>query len=391
MSFTEKYRPGSLNEIEGQESAVNQISRLVKERRPILIYGPTGTGKTAAAIALANGLGFDVIEVNASDTRNKDAIKEIVGNAAKQQSLFSSGKLILVDELDGIEGREDRGGLTELASILDEKQKHPIIFIANDPWDSKFSTLRKKCTMVEFHHLNYLSITSILKKIAHRENIDAEVETLQDIARRSAGDARAAINDMESLSMGKKGIKKEDIEIIGTREKEESIFQALRLVFKSKDPNEVLGAFNQVDMDMDEIIFWLDENMPLEYRGEDLAKGYEALSKADVFKGRIRRWQYWRFLVYISNLITAGVALAKKEKSPGFVGYKRTSRILKMWMAKQKNQKRKAIAEKIGKNIHCSKNKTVRDVLPFVKEIYKNKVKLDFELDEDEIEWLRNK
>lgn len=391
MNFVEKYRPKSVNEIRGQDSSVIKIKKLIDDGKPILIYGPAGVGKTSAAIALANDLGYDLIEVNASDTRNKASIKTIVVNAAKQQSLFSKGKLILVDELDGIEGTHDRGGLTELASILDGKQKYPIILVANDPWESKFSTVRKKCTMVEFKHLNYLSISSILKYIADKEEIKTNIEIINDIARNSAGDARAAINDFEIAGRDKKEVRAEDLGIIGKREKEESIFQALRLVFKSKETESILGVFNNVDMDMDEIIFWIDENMPFEYKGMDLVNGYGYLSLADVYRGRIKRRQHWRFLAYVNNFMTAGVALAKFEKNPGFVGYKRTTRILKMWMAKQKRLKRNGIASKVGRSIHCSARMAARDVLPYLKIMYNNNMNFDFDLDEDETEWLKQK
>jgi replication factor C large subunit len=140
----------------------------------------------------------------------------------------------------------------------------------------------------------------------------------------------------------------------------------------------------------------VDENLPHEYtKPADLAKGFDALSKADVFKGRIMRWQYYRFYVYCYNLLSAGVAVAKDEKYKSFINYKPTSRILKLWIAKQKNLKKKAISEKIGEKTHTSTKRALQDTLPYIKPIFKkNKKEADklthyLDLDSEQVEWLK--
>ena len=76
-----------------------------------------------------------------------------------------------------------------------------------------------------------------------------------------------------------------------------------------------------VKEDLDESFLWLEENLPKEYEGKDLERAFDCLSRADVFKGRIRRWQHWRFLVYINDLMTAGIALSKDEKYKKVISY----------------------------------------------------------------------
>ena len=152
-----------------------------------------------------------------------------------------------------------------------------------------------------------------------------------------------------------------------------------------------MGAFDDTDMELDECFLWLDENIAREYKNpEDLRKAYDMLSKADVFKSRIRRQQHYRFLVYRAALMTAGIALAKKEKYSGFNFYKKPDRILKLWRAKQKFAKRKTIAEKLNKELHCSVKKIIREQIPYLKIIYKNKSNLNLEFDEEEVEWLKS-
>ena len=157
-----------------------------------------------------------------------------------------------------------------------------------------------------------------------------------------------------------------------------------------------ISAFNNIEQDLDECVLWLDENLPKEYTNPvDLARAYDKLSKADVFKRRIRRWQHWRFLVYINALLTAGVAVSKDEKNKDIVAYKPTGRILKLWWAKQKSMKKKAVAFKIAQHTHTSSKRALQDTLPYMQQIFrKNKIISDkiakqLELDKEEVQWLR--
>ncbi|MEM3154057.1 MAG: replication factor C large subunit [Candidatus Woesearchaeota archaeon] len=364
-----------------------------QKKKALLLWGPTGTGKTAAAYALAKRLGFELIEVNASDYRNADEINSKIGNALKQQSLFSHGKIILVDEIDGIAGNEDRGGISALADLISES-KFPIILTANDPWDSKFNTLRTKSTMIEFPAVNMAKMVPALQRILDKEKIISEDIILKTLARRSGGDLRGAITDMQMLAQSG-ALTTRGLETLHDREHSESIMQALVKILKSTDPQVAVTALDLVDEDIDEAFLWIDENLPKEYTNkQDLARAYEALSKADIYRGRIRRWQYWRYLAYVDVLITAGVAVAKDKKSTAFVSYGRTQRLLKIWMANQKYNRRKRVAGKLAVATHCSTKKALQETLPYVHRLYQLKhtsteaITRELKLDEEELEWL---
>ena len=133
---------------------------------------------------------------------------------------------------------------------------------------------------------------------------------------------------------------------------------------------------------------WVDENLSKEYDNESLIKAYDKLSKADVYKGRILRRQYWRFLVYQSALMNVGIGLSKETKKVGFVDYKRPSRILKMWIAKQRNTKRRNIAEKFASKTHISKKKAYQELPVLVNFLKSEKVSKELELDDGEVNWL---
>src|SRR3989344_3959348 len=141
--FVHKYKPKTLKEIYGQDLAIKKLKANVLKKTPTLLHGDVGTGKTSSVYALANELQYEILELNSSDFRNKEQINSIIGGAIQQQSLFKKGKIILVDELDGISGTKDRGGLQALMKLIPEIRTS-LVLVSNDIWDNKFSTLRKK-------------------------------------------------------------------------------------------------------------------------------------------------------------------------------------------------------------------------------------------------------
>ncbi len=397
-SWVRKYRPESTSEMQGQNKAVSKVKNFVqkydKGEKPLLLHGPPGTGKTAAVYAVAGDLDYEVIEVNASDIRNKKGINEVVGGALGQQSLFAKGKIILVDEIDGIAGRQDRGGLKALTKLMKEAN-FPIIMTANDPYDQKFSNLRKKAEMVEFGNLNYRSIVARLKDVCKEEDIEYDESSLKQLARSVGGDMRGAINDLQSVASDGK-LEKEDLDVLGTRLRKDSIFDALVRVFKTTDANTSRGAYNEVDVDIDEIFEWVEKNIPKEYKKpRDLMRAYDALSVADIFYGRIMNWQYYRFYVYCYDLLSAGISLAKDEKYEGFTKYQRPKKRYKIWNANRRLKKKEAIASKISVKAHMSVTDAMKSTIPYLKagvqenEDFASTVIDFFELDEGEADWLK--
>ena len=398
--FTIKYQPKKTNEIIGQDNAIKKLKEFVvnfkKQRKnAALLYGPSGVGKTISVHVLANELNLEILEVNASDVRNAEQINSMVGSAVGQMSLFAKGKIILVDEIDGLSGTKDRGGLSAIINII-EKSSFPIILTATNPWDYKFNSLRRKTEMIEFAPLDYLDIFKILQKICSNEKIIYEEEILKGLARRAGNDARAVINDLQTLTIEAKELTKKSLEEIGERNKLDTMINALFKIFKTTDPKVAIAAFDNIEEDLDEQLLWLDENLPREYTNpEDLAKAYDKLSKADVFNRRIKRWQHYRFLVYINALITAGIAVSKKERYNNYVPYKPTGKLLKLWWAKQKSMKKKAIAEKIAERTHCSKKEVLKNTLPYLQVAFKknkefrNQLTNELDLSMEEAEWLR--
>jgi len=399
FSWIKKYEAKQPDEILGQPG-VMELDAFIgdfkkQKKKALLLYGTPGCGKTSSVYTLGKKYGYEIVEVNASEFRNSEQIKSKIGNALKQQSLFSKGKIILVDEVDGISGQKDRGGIKEITSLIAEAA-FPLILTANNPWPSKFSTLRRKCRIVKFETLDYTTVYKVLQKICEKEGIQFEEKTLKTLARKADGDLRAGINDLQTLAQVDKKLTMDLVESSADRLRQESMMQALTKIFKSSDVSIALGAFDNVDEAFDKWLLWVDENLPLEYKNpEDLVRAYECISKADVFRGRINRWQYWRFLVHMKILLTAGVNVSKTEKTKGFVQYQQTQRILELWKANMKYQKRKAIAEKIAFATHASSKRALQDTLPYVHYIFQNnkeasdQLAVTLDLSNEEVAWLR--
>jgi len=387
MPLCEKYRCECFVDIKGQEAAIDSLKSFFRNfpyKKTLLLHGPSGTGKTSLAYALAQENNSEILELNASDLRDREKLEQILKPATQQQSLFGKkGKIILIDEIDGI--TIDRGGLPELLALI-EKTHFPIIITANNIWQQKFALLRRKVEMIKLKEIKYESVLKILQSIAKKEKKEVDENLLKTIAAKSRGDIRAALNDLQTILYIEKEI---TIKEIHEREKEEDIFQVLRKVFKNKSDPKLTEVYDSVDMPMDDIFLWLEENIPYEYKGEELALAYDALSKADVFRGRIHRQQHWRFLVYENFLLSAGVSFAsKKTKSLSeFTIYQRPKRILKIWLQNQKYAKKKSISEKYAKAVHISIKRAMKEffLLPLILDKAARK-KLN--LSEDEIKFL---
>ncbi|MBM3234072.1 replication factor C large subunit [Candidatus Pacearchaeota archaeon] len=382
-TLCEKYRGKCFLDVKGQDLAVDRIKAFIKifpSKKAILLHGPTGTGKTSLAYVLAQETNSEILELNASDLRNREQLEKVLKPATQESTLFGKGRIILVDEVDGISAA-DKGGLPELLSLI-EKTKFPIIITANDIWQQKFNLLRQKSELVPLKALNYKTILLILKEIAEKEKIQVNEEILTSISIKSRGDVRAALNDLQAVFQINKP------EEIGERDKEDDVFNVLKQIFKNLVNHETLRLYDTVNMPLDEILLWLEENIPYEYHGEELAKAYEVLSKADVFRGRIHRQQHWRFLVYQNILLSAGVSSAKEKPKIGFTLYKKPSRILKIWMSNQRQQKKKSIAVKYAEYCHISVKRAMRE-FPVIKYIIqKPEIQKQLKLEEDEIEFL---
>ncbi len=362
MLFTKKYMPKKIKDVLGQP--VEKVISALKQNKPVLIYGPPGTGKTSTAYAIANEWDLDLIEINASDERSKKELEKLIP-AVKQMTVFGKKRLILIDEIDGLSS-EDRGGVSGIKTLIQES-KFPVILTANDPWDAKFKDLRKMCVLIEYKPLTTRVIVAKLKQIAIVEKIDVDENTLKEIAQKSKGDLRAALNDLQSIAFATD--KSTDVL---SRDLETQIFEALGRVFKGENFFGLLMAFENLDLDPEEVMYWIEHNLFREYEKlDEIKKALENISNANYLIQFIKKSQYWRLIVYVNFFLSVGVGLAKEQKYHKFTSYKQPDVFLLKWQANNRNAIKNAIIEKLSERLHVS-TLQIRKLFDAYVNIFKN-------------------
>jgi replication factor C large subunit len=205
-AWTVKHKPRTLSEIVGNAEGIRVFVDWIKswnkdipKKRCAFIYGPPGIGKTVTVESAANDLKMEFVEKNASDYRTEDAVNRFAGLASQYGSLFGGKRIVLLDELDGLTGTSDRGGVKAIIGIAKEAQC-PIVLIANSAYNPRFGYLRNYCLLIEFKKPAAGDIAKRLKKISEEEGIAADEDALKFIAQRSGGDVRSAVNDKTQYS-----------------------------------------------------------------------------------------------------------------------------------------------------------------------------------------------
>ena len=399
MSWTEKYRPKTFKEMAGNKKAIEEIKEWIKAWKeegpqpPLLLIGPPGTGKTTLAHIIGSHFS-DKLELNASDKRSYDALINIIGETSTTKSLFNNNlKLIILDEVDGIHGNEDRGGVRAVKKIIKES-KHPIVLTANDPYSKKLQTIKPSCRVINIRKAHPNSIVAYLKKICKEEGIEADPKILRELAKRSHGDLRSAINDLEAIARGEKKIGAELLEA-GEKDTFPSLFDAIRAILKSKNIRHIKEAM-QIDEDPQLLLEFTAENIPREYeKPHEIKKAYDHISRADIFFGRAtqtRDYIYWR---YASDHIGVGVALSKDETYRKFTRYAGPGSFQLLGRTRAKRQLIEDLAEKISKKLHISKRVAI-STFPYLQIILEDEktaqeTKRYLELTDEEFKILRGK
>ncbi len=373
-----KYRPRKIADVVDQDSAKRDFTLWLKawlagkpDKKAALLYGPAGCGKTSLVEAAANEFRLELVEMNASDFRRKQDIERIALTAARQRSLFARGKIILLDEVDGISGMADRGALDAIIELINES-RYPVVMTANDPWDPKLRPLRDVSKLIGFNRLSETHVLIVLRRICMAEKLECEEEALKMIAKRSEGDLRSAINDLQAVAEGYGRVTTSLVQaLLGYRYREYNPFEALRNLFNARYIWQAKSAITQANLDYDTLLEWINENIPKYYSDpEEMWRAFEALSRADVYLGRIKKSGSWDLLSYVFDMAGPGVTFSRKRYRFKFAKFQFPQKIAKLARTKHTREVREGIAKALSRRLLTSRARIKSDVIPFLHVIF---------------------
>ena len=415
LDWTEKYRPRSLKDVLGNPGPVSDLrawaeswDKGIPKKRAVVLIGTPGVGKTTCAEALANEYGWGLIEMNASDQRTGEAIRSVALRGAYSNTFSDSGeylntkdggrKLIILDEADSLFGNADRGAVPVIAELI-KQTKQPVILIVNDFYglSRKSSAIKTDTLQLTFKNPPTSTIVKALKRICISEKVDITDGALENIAKNSNGDIRAAVRDLESLALGKSKVTVEDTEELSGRIVKKNMYDLMKVIFWNADAIKSREMVRDIDEGPNMVMLWVDENLPRQYidRG-DLYRGYGKLSKADIFLGRVNRRQYYGMWSYALDMMTSGVCVARMTNKKSSDWFKNPAYLTKLSRSKGIRQTKDVVCQKLADHLHTSTKRVALDVLPPLRLMLEKDPELramlvrDADLDADDLAFLLN-
>jgi replication factor C small subunit len=203
--WAEKYRPQILDDIVNQTEIVSRLKNFVKERNlpHLLFVGPAGIGKTTSILAMARDLygpGYRnyILELNASDERGIDVVREKVKNFARTAAIASEVpfKILIMDEADSLTSAAQHA-LRRTMEIYTRTCRFCLI---GNYSENIIEPIQSRCSIFRFSPLNETDAKEWISTIASKEEVQLLVEGLEAIYEASKGDLRKATNLLQAAA-----------------------------------------------------------------------------------------------------------------------------------------------------------------------------------------------
>ncbi|TKY67003.1 Replication factor C subunit 1 [Spatholobus suberectus] len=347
LMWTEKYRPKDPKDIIGNQSLVSQLRNWLKtwheqfldtgnkkqgkkqndsgSKKAVLLSGTPGIGKTTSAKLICQELGFQAIEVNASDSRgkadgriekgiggsNSNSTKELVTNealGANMERSKQSKSVLIMDEVDGMSAG-DRGGVADLIASI-KISKIPIICICNDRYSQKLKSLMNYCLLLSFRKPTKQQMAKKLLDVVKAEGLQVNQIALEELAERVNGDIRMALNQLQYMSLSMSVINYDDIRqrfLTNVKDEDISPFTAVDKLFGFNAGKLKMDERINLSMSDPDLVPLLIQENYINYRpslaAKDdsgikrmnlIARAAESIADADIVNVQIRRYRQWQ-------------------------------------------------------------------------------------------------
>ncbi|NXL95687.1 RFC1 factor, partial [Alectura lathami] len=348
LLWVDKYKPASLKAVigqQGEQSCANKLLRWLRNWhkntsgegqaktsksggkddsssfKAALLSGPPGVGKTTTAALVCKELGYSYVELNASDTRSKNSLKEVVAESLDNTSIkdFCSGTsssvsgkhVLIMDEVDGMAGNEDRGGIQELIGLI-RHTKIPIICMCNDRNHPKIRSLVHYCLDLRFQRPRVEQIKGAMMSIAFKEGLKIPPPAMNEIILAANQDIRQVLHNLNMWCAKDKSLTYDEAKSDASRAKKDiklGPFDVVRKVFAAGEEAARMSLIDKSDLffhDYSLAPLFVQENyvhVKPAAAGGDLKKHLMLLSRAadsicdgDLVDKQIRSRQNWNLL-----------------------------------------------------------------------------------------------
>ncbi|KAF9073277.1 P-loop containing nucleoside triphosphate hydrolase protein [Rhodocollybia butyracea] len=202
LPWVEKYRPVTLDDVVSHRDITSTIEKFIEKNRlpHLLFYGPPGTGKTSTILAVARRIyGAEykkqILELNASDDRGIDVVREQIKQFAETRTLFSKGfKLIILDEADMM----TQAAQAALRRVIEQYTRNVRFCIICNYVNKIAPAIQSRCTRFRFSPLPIIEVEKRINVVVETENVKLTDDGKKALLKLSKGDMRRALNVLQA-------------------------------------------------------------------------------------------------------------------------------------------------------------------------------------------------
>ncbi|WFC97356.1 DNA replication factor C complex subunit Rfc1 [Malassezia yamatoensis] len=332
--WTDKYSPRQLKELVGNKANIEKLqawlrdwpkSRAAHFKKPgpnatntfrgMLISGPPGVGKTTAVHLVCKLEGYQLLEFNASDTRNKKlleaALTDVIDNrsiqgwtsssTAAKQGAQSNRTVIVMDEVDGMSGG-DRGGVGAINALI-RKTNVPIICICNDRRNPKMQPLYSTTFNMTFAKPTVQAIRSRMLSIAFREKLQIPAEVMDQLIVAAQSDLRLVTNMLSTWKLSQSAMTFDESKSFGAQNHKPTLQTPFSL-YSELSSSQRFGPLNKQNIN-DKLDYYFQDHsiVPLMVEENYLKTNPVLIQKES---GPLRDWKHLQLVSQASRSISDG-------------------------------------------------------------------------------------